>query len=718
MKERSANSSSASGSRTSSGGKERNAPSGAEAKSSASYDGLGSGAEVGVLLIDENRKIVTANDVSAAIFGTSELAGKEINALLKGGLQNEFGRVLQQKFQPGKGTQRFSFEVTALCKGGSSYPVSVILTRNSVSNKTWWTALFRKLEGDAKDQNQHEMLQGVTDVLQEHCLSMVEESTSYREELLSLQNERDELSGKLVGTQAAVGDLEKKLADAINRYQKLEISHLETKKELENLQNGTAVKEKDIENEIAQNERLKEELVALRQMCDDLTDKLASEQLSSVDGSRRVVELEQQVKTSNEAESRIQASLAEANQEVDRLKAERTEEDKKSRDMAEELDGLRLTLQELEGKRVVDQQAVEKAAQRQQELEAEVQAKTEEWEKARNELSHLDLPGSQEEWMQDLRRLREAEASFETDRADLEHRVREGITALARATADLERERKERRRIEQRSASLTSQLQEMHEELRRHLESERSTQDRIIELEERSREQEAAVTRLQGELREEVAGRQLAEEQLNLGGDMKSQVDNYRTLFEESKETFKRSREDLEAKLQTTLQSLNDAESKLRQEINQRQRLQESLGFLQEQHDRGALQLSKLQSELQVERLERKQMEGDAAHSRYATLDSARVNRAQTSTLKRQLRQPVDSLMQSTRSLLEADLPEQQRAMVETLLENTLLVQACLQEGGTAPGTTTASVVDTNESPVNPTSPEAEDASGDVHQAA
>jgi hypothetical protein len=30
---------------------------------------------------------------------------------------------------------------------------------------------------------------------------------------------------------------------------------------------------------------------------------------------------------------------------------------------------------------------------------------------------------------------------------DLEHRVREGVTSLARATADLDRERKERRRI-------------------------------------------------------------------------------------------------------------------------------------------------------------------------------------------------------------------------------------------------------------------------------
>jgi chromosome segregation ATPase len=258
----------------------------------------------------------------------------------------------------------------------------------------------------------------------------------------------------------------------------------------------------------------------------------------------------------------------------------------------------------------------------------------------------------------------------------------------------------------------------MHEELKRHLESERSAQDKIFGLVVRLRDSEQSVERLRLELREAEAGHQLAQEQLNLASDMKAQVDNYRTLFEESKETFKRSREELDSKLQSSLQSLNDVENKMRQEVGDRQRLQESLASVQERFDRNALELSKLQSELQVERLERKQLEGDAAHSRYATLDSARVSRAQTSTLKRQLREPLDALLHSSRVLLDADLSEDQKKEVESLLENSLLVQACLQESASSPGSSAAPAIDAGDDQGAPPSEGGEADSGEVPQAA
>jgi len=696
MKDQPADSNGSSSTPKTSNRKERPLNHAQETETNPNLDRMLAAPQVGVLLIDDKKKIVTANDAAVTLFGTSELVGKDASAVFKDGLQNEFGRLLQRKVQPDKPMMRFSCNVTALCKGGPEVPVSAILTRNSADGKVWWTALFRKLDKGEQGNPQRDIFQGATDELQKHCFSMVRETTSFREQLDSLQKERDDLSGKLNSSEATVSELELQLA--------------ETRRQLDLAQNGTAIVVRDMENGLAQNDRLKEELVALRQMCDDLTEKLSSEQLASADSAKYVANLEKQVKETSRSETKLQSQLQTLNHQLEELTSQRAEEEQRTRQLAGESEELRHTLQTLEATRAEERETLTKATSRQEELEAQLKAKTEEFEaglkakdeeieQARQEAATLNLPEGQGDWVQELGRLREAESSFQVERSNLEHRVREGVAALARVTAERDRERQERRRIEQRSSSLGTQLQEMHEELKRQLESERQAQDRIAELEGQMRGHEESVSRLREELREEEAGRQLAEEQLNLAGDMKGQVDNYRNLFETSKETFNRSREELESKLQATVNSLNETEGKLRHEAEERQRLQEALAMLQKHHDRGALEFSKLQSELDVERLERKRLEGDATLSRYVSLDSARVNRAQTSTLKRQLRQPVDVLLHSARSLLEVELAEEPRKLVEALLENSLLVQTCLQEG-------------------SPEGGESQEASGEVHQAA
>src|SRR6185503_3756265 len=55
----------------------------------------------------------------------------------------------------------------------------------------------------------------------------------------------------------------------------------------------------------------------------------------------------------------------------------------------------------------------------------------------------------------------------------IEGRVRDSISALARVTAELEKARGDRRRLEERVSFLSTQLQNLHEELRRHLEVEK-----------------------------------------------------------------------------------------------------------------------------------------------------------------------------------------------------------------------------------------------------
>jgi len=191
-------------------------------------------------------------------------------------------------------------------------------------------------------------------------------------------------------------------------------------------------------------------------------------------------------------------------------------------------------------------------------------------------------------------------------------------------------------------------------------------------------------------LQREAAERQLAEEQLKAVCDMSAQLRKYLSLFEESKKVFKRTQEDLESRLQTSLKAVGETDSRLQKEANERQRLEEALASAQrnlhEQTERGALELSRLQSELQVEQFERKRLEGDAVQSRYASLDSARVGRGLVNSLRREIRQPVDSLLQTTRRLLEIELQDEQKKLVESVLESALLVQTSLQETGTLTG--------------------------------
>jgi PAS domain S-box-containing protein len=85
----------------------------------------------------------------------------------------------------------------------------------------------------------------------------------------------------------------------------------------------------------------------------------------------------------------------------------------------------------------------------------------------------------------ELSRLREKEASHAAELSQLERRVRDGVTSLARVTAEVETERSERRRSEERFVALSQQLQQLNAELRKHLDSEKRNQTKVDELEQR-----------------------------------------------------------------------------------------------------------------------------------------------------------------------------------------------------------------------------------------
>ena len=53
-------------------------------------------------------------------------------------------------------------------------------------------------------------------------------------------------------------------------------------------------------------------------------------------------------------------------------------------------------------------------------------------------------------------------------------------------------------------------------------------------------------------------------------------------------------------------------------------------------------------------------------------------------SFRRQVRQPIESVMESSRRLLEHDLSQEQKKVVETLLENALLLASTIEESESA----------------------------------
>jgi len=163
---------------------------------------------------------------------------------------------------------------------------------------------------------------------------------------------------------------------------------------------------------------------------------------------------------------------------------------------------------------------------------------------------------------------------------------------------------------------------------------------------------------------------------------------NHLSLIEEAKQVFASREMDLESRLQASLDALREREASVQKEANERRRLEEALQEAQResqrQSDSNALELSKLKSAIEVEQLDRKGLEARAIQSRYSSLDASRVGAAMVNTFRDRIRQPVDKLMQSARRLLEVQLEDEHKKLVECLLENALLLQTSVRESGSS----------------------------------
>jgi chromosome segregation ATPase len=324
----------------------------------------------------------------------------------------------------------------------------------------------------------------------------------------------------------------------------------------------------------------------------------------------------------------------------------------------------------------------EKAPSKQiQKLESQLREKTAELERAKADLETFRQNKPQETDGADLhRRVQESE----TELIEAERRVRDSVAALARATAELEKERVERRRLEERTNSLGAQVETMHEQLRRHLETERANQDKVNQLENQLREGDAAMAQVRANLQKANADLQLAEEQLKTTAEMSRQFQESRRLSEQATQVFQRTEQQLTSRLEASDRALTGSLANLQKEASERQQLAATVETLQRQlqqdTQKNALEISRLEAALHIEQLERKQLEGTAIQSRYAAIESARADRVLLNRLRARISGPMEELLRSTRRLLEIEQADDQKKLVESVLEQALLLKSNFQE--------------------------------------
>ena len=264
--------------------------------------------------------------------------------------------------------------------------------------------------------------------------------------------------------------------------------------------------------------------------------------------------------------------------------------------------------------------------------------------------------------------------------AELEKRLRESAASCARATADLERERVDRRKLEQRVSSLASQLPELHRQLKEHLDAESQHHQRVAVLEKQLQEREEGLARASADLEKEKEEHRLAEEQLHDTGQIAENLRQSLASFEATKASFQRTQEQLEAQVEASAKDLSESEARAQKEAAERHRVEEALAVAKRAQKEQATELSKLQSSLQVEQAERQRLQSGAIHARYTSLDSARTGMTAGNRLRRHMREPLENLLKSTRRMLEDAVDDQSKQLVGSILENALLIQSSLQE--------------------------------------
>ena len=531
---------------------------------------------------------------------------------------------------------------------------------------------------------------------------------------LGLEKQQTEalLTGKLATVTAEAAQFKTDAEAATVRSTDLTARLTSLREAHDGLQTQLASEQSALAEAKSRGNRLETRLAETQVICEELRARLASERDTAAKVALEKAELERQLAAEARAwaEARGEFELQIANQkrreadlsqelslaEVTAAQAEtahRRELDRANK-FEQEVTQLWQVRDDLKERVVSSQQSLEELAQQRTELTSRLaetsqnldsvrtEAESAQAARARSEEQSRELTAQNATLRSEAAVMVDRQQVHENELASMDRRVRDSLSSLARTTSDLETERGERRRIEQRAAGLSVQMQDLHRELNTHLEVEQENQARITEVEQElaTREQELAASQ---SAHESERGQRRAVEQraatwatqieslraellerLRLEKETQTRIANLEQQLRAREESLVRVTQHLETereerrRIELRAESLIAQSQQLQGQLQQAgQREQENRSRLAELEDLGQArgqEIEQLQSGLATERGERRKLE----------------ERAQSLSVQlRELHQELDQHLhlekefQGKVSVLEVQLSDRQLAL-------------------------------------------------------
>ncbi|HTL17886.1 MAG TPA: hypothetical protein VL793_11660, partial [Patescibacteria group bacterium] len=320
---------------------------------------------------------------------------------------------------------------------------------------------------------------------------------------------------------------------------------------------------------------LEQEVAALRQALEGLNGGFAEPQQSSPELTAQVQELE--------------FRLA---QQAEELAKQKEEQQRAESELRQQLEARNSNDEQAEAAR---QQAEARCAQLEQELNKERQER----EALASKTAHEQKNGAQRAKANGNGSVSD-EGWAGLPANELEQQVRQGVAALAKATAELAKERGERQRAQQLAADLNGRLQALHQDFSRTLQVQGEHLGRISALEQERDQAQQAHEKCAADLEQHLSERVTAIEELQKAKDLTAQLRKDATFFEEANKRSDAARQELQTRLEASLAGARENEAKLLQETTERKRLSENLDASRRELQEHARKHELLQHELKT----------------------------------------------------------------------------------------------------------------------
>jgi PAS domain S-box-containing protein len=187
--------------------------------------------------------------------------------------------------------------------------------------------------------------------------------------------------------------------------------------------------------------------------------------------------------------------------------------------------------------------------------------------------------------------------------------------------AELEQEREERRRLEQRAATLTSQVSALHLQVSENLEIETRNQKKVSTLEEQLRDARNQVTQVKSDLAAERDSSNSAREKIEAATAVSASLTEQIEALQLVHEALARTQAETETQLQAVNNELKQSQEALAAETAKRHELEQSLTRAQqereEQERKWKLEISKLETALKAKDLESRESQSKAAQAEF-----------------------------------------------------------------------------------------------------